>query len=58
MKTTVLPRRIVHPFDQDDYILLWIDAFMTDRKSRGLAGGSLGFYTQKLHLFSLFFERQ
>jgi len=58
MKTTVLTQRIVHPFDRDDYILLWIDAFMTDRKSRGLAGGSLRFYMQKLHLFSLFCECQ
>jgi integrase/recombinase XerD len=34
----------------DDYLLNWLEAFLIDRKSAGLADGSLRFYRQKLKL--------
>lgn len=40
----------------DDYLLTWFEAFLIDRKVRGLADGSLRFYRIKLKLFSDFCE--
>jgi site-specific recombinase XerD len=42
----------------DDYLLTWIEAFMIDRKARGVAGGTLKFYGSKLKLFADFCESQ
>jgi site-specific recombinase XerD len=42
----------------DDYLLTWVEAFMIDRKARGLADGTLRFYQQKLKLFSDYCETQ
>ena len=36
----------------DDYLLIWLEAFLIDRKARGIAEGSLRFYRQKIKLFS------
>jgi len=41
-----------------DYLLTWMDAFLVDRKSGGLAGGTLRFYHIKLKLFSDFCDAQ
>lgn len=35
----------------DDYLLNWVEAFLTDRKASGVAEGSLRFYQQKIKLF-------
>jgi integrase/recombinase XerD len=40
----------------DDYLLNWVEAFLIDRKARGLADGTLRFYRQKLKLFCDFCE--
>lgn len=42
----------------DDYILTWVEAFLIDRKARGVAGGTLTFYSQKLKQFTDFCEGQ
>jgi integrase/recombinase XerD len=42
----------------DDYILSWVEAFLIDRKARGLANGTLRFYQQKIKLFCDFCESQ
>ncbi|MFC1921767.1 tyrosine-type recombinase/integrase [Chloroflexota bacterium] len=42
----------------DDYLLTWFEAFLIDRKARGLANGTLRFYRIKLKLFSYFCETQ
>ncbi len=58
IKRTVLTKHAFNTFDQDNYLLVWIEAFLTDRKSRGLAAGTLLFYSQKLRLFTDFCEGQ
>ena len=35
----------------DDSLLIWMGAFLNDRKAQGAAKGTLRFYTQKLMLF-------
>jgi integrase/recombinase XerD len=42
----------------DDYLLTWIEAFLIDRKARGLAVGTIRFYRQKIKLFCDFCESQ
>ncbi|HTX90678.1 MAG TPA: phage integrase SAM-like domain-containing protein, partial [Anaerolineales bacterium] len=42
----------------DDYLLTWLEAFLIDRKSAGLAEGSLRFYRQKIKLFTDYCEAQ
>ena len=42
----------------DDYLLTWVEAFLIDRKARGLADGTLRFYRQKLKLFSNYCDTQ
>ena len=42
----------------DDYLLTWMEAFLIDRKARGLADGTLRFYRIKLKLFTDFCETQ
>jgi site-specific recombinase XerD len=42
----------------DDYLLTWAEAFMIDRKARGLSKGTLRFYRTKLKLFLDFCETQ
>jgi site-specific recombinase XerD len=42
----------------DDYLLTWIEAFLTDRKAQGFAHGTLRFYTQKLKLYADFSDGQ
>ncbi len=35
----------------DDNVFSWIEAFLIERKARGCAKGTLGFYRQKLKFF-------
>ena len=42
----------------DDYLFTWFDAFLIDRKSAGVADGTLRFYHQKFKLFLDFCETQ
>jgi site-specific recombinase XerD len=42
----------------DDYLLTWFEAFLIDRKARGLAEGTLRFYRIKFKLFTDFCETQ
>jgi len=42
----------------DDYLLSWVEAFLIDRKARGLASGTLRFYKQKIKLFCDFCDSQ
>jgi site-specific recombinase XerD len=43
---------------EDTYMPTWIDAFLVDRKARGLSKGTLYFYQKKLELFSKFCDTQ
>lgn len=36
----------------DDYLEIWMDAFIGDRKARGYSKATIGFYLDKLKLFS------
>lgn len=42
----------------DDYLLIWIEAFMIDRKANGTAEGTNLFYATKLRLFADYCEGQ
>jgi hypothetical protein len=41
---------------QDTNLLIWIEAFMFDRKAQGLSKGTIYFYTKKLELLFKFCE--
>jgi integrase/recombinase XerD len=43
-------------FSQETHLLTWVEAFLMDRKSQGLAAGTLYFYHKKLKLFTEFCE--
>lgn len=51
----VYPKRVKRG---NDYLLTWLEAFLTDCRVSGLAAGSLRFYRQKLELFTRFCEGQ
>jgi len=36
----------------DDYLLTWLEAFLVDRKARGMAKGTISNYINKLKKFS------
>ena len=42
----------------DDYLLLWVDAFLIDRKAQNMSSGSLSFYRKKLKYFTDYCEAQ
>lgn len=42
----------------DDYLLTWVEAFLIDRKARGLSEGTLKFYQAKLKLFCEYADSQ
>lgn len=42
----------------DDYILIWIDAFLTDRKAQNLSKHTLRFYKNSLKIFTDYCESQ
>ncbi len=35
----------------DDYLEVWIEAFLKDRKAQSMSGGTIYFYQKKLALF-------
>jgi len=45
-------QRTLQVSNVDDYLLTWLEAFLIDRKSSGVALGTLRFYRQKIRLFS------
>lgn len=42
----------------DDYLLTWVEAFLIDRKARGLSEGTILFYKVKLKLFCKYCKTQ
>ena len=42
----------------DDYLEVWIEAFITDRRAGGLTAGTVRFYIQKLRKFTDYCEAQ
>ncbi len=54
----VYPKRVKRVKRGNDYLLTWLEAFLTDCRVSGLAAGSLRFYRQKLELFTRFCEGQ
>jgi site-specific recombinase XerD len=50
--------RTVYLSKVNDYLISWLEAFLIDRKSAGLADGSLRFYRQKLKLLADFCDAQ
>jgi integrase/recombinase XerD len=51
-----LEQRTFQKFAQSDYLLSWLEAFITDRKSRGYSKGTLVFYNVKMRLFAKYCE--
>lgn len=51
MNTLNHDQRTITKFQQDTHILTWIEAFLIDRKARGLSSGTINFYNKKLNLF-------
>jgi site-specific recombinase XerD len=48
METTTQEQRILSKFAQETHLLNWIEAFLIDRKVRGLAKRTIEFYKRKL----------
>lgn len=42
----------------DDYLTVWLEAFLIDRKARGMTKNTILFYTRKLRQFSEYAEAQ
>lgn len=42
----------------DDYLAVWIEAFLIDRKARGMSKNTILFYTRKLRQFSEYADAQ
>jgi len=51
-------QRTITKSQVEDCLLNWVEAFLIDRKARGLARGTLRFYQQKLWLLYDFCESQ
>ncbi|MBK9925421.1 MAG: tyrosine-type recombinase/integrase [Anaerolineales bacterium] len=43
---------------QDDYLLIWADAFLIDRKAQNMSKGTLEFYRKKLKYFTDYCDTQ
>jgi site-specific recombinase XerD len=56
MATNDLNQRTISTYLQDDYLLVWIEAFLYDRKAQNLSKGTLEFYQCKLKNFIDFCE--
>jgi site-specific recombinase XerD len=56
MATNDLNQRTISTYLQDDYLLVWIEAFLIDRKAQNMSRGTLGFYQCKLKNFTDFCE--
>jgi len=51
MSTLIESQQTVSNMIVDDSLLIWMEAFLRDRKVQGMAAGTLRFYSQKLKLF-------
>ena len=58
MKEIVVDQGINSTFVQDDYLPIWIEAFLIDRKAQNMSKGTLEFYQKKLKYFTDFCESQ
>ena len=56
MATNDVNQRTINTYLQDDYLLVWIEAFLIDRKAQNMSRGTLGFYQCKLKNFTEFCE--
>lgn len=52
MGTNTLNQWTILETTTDDYILTWLEAFITDRKVQNLSKGTVRFYVEKLKLFA------
>jgi hypothetical protein len=58
MTTTNSPQQTTLNFLQDDYLLVWVDAFLKDRRARNLTPGTVKFYQEKLQPFTNYCETE
>jgi site-specific recombinase XerD len=58
MKTDIKSQRTITVFEQEYYLSIWIEAFLTDRKVQSLAPGTIRFYRIKLATFLDFCDSQ
>jgi integrase/recombinase XerD len=56
MATNEVNQRLISTYLQDDYLLVWIEAFLIDRKAQNMSRGTLEFYQCKLKNFTDFCE--
>lgn len=56
MNTNGVEQRTISTYLQDDYLLVWIEAFLIDRKAQNMSKGTLEFYQCKLKNFIDFCE--
>jgi site-specific recombinase XerD len=56
MNTGGFPQQTTLNFLQDDYLLIWVDAFLRDRRARNLTAGTVKFYQEKLQPFTNYCE--
>lgn len=52
MGTDYLNQRIITEFKDDDYLLIWLDQFLLDKRVQNVAPGTLSFYREKLTKFT------
>ena len=57
-KNNLQTQRTFSVFTQETNLLIWIEAFLIDRKAQNLSKGTLKFYQNKLKLFADYFESQ
>ena len=58
MATTTKTNGLITKFAQEDYLPLWIEAFLIDRRAQNMTAGTLYYYKTKLKLFIHFCETQ
>jgi site-specific recombinase XerD len=51
MSTVIETKKAFPTAIVDDSLLMWMEAFIGDRRAQGAAAGTLRFYSQKLKLF-------
>jgi site-specific recombinase XerD len=58
MNRSTVTQGIIKISDQDTYLLIWIEAFLFDRKAQNLAKSTLDFYRRHLNIFIKFCDSQ
>jgi len=58
MQETVVEQGIISVSQQDDYLMIWVEAFLIDRKAQNMSKGTLDFYRKKLKYFTDYCEAQ